>query len=182
MRLSGGRLTLLLTTVLVLVLSAGATAAWSFGRSDDRVPVAMADYQQGPSDSSTVRLSTRASAHPRAAEVRRLLQDYFDAINKHDYGSWMRTVAAEQSAPQTRDRWRADYASTVDSNIAVMTVSDEPLRARTMFTSQQDVALAPPSLPEPCINWDVTYLLGDRDGRLVLTGTYPSAQSMKACQ
>ena len=110
------------------------------------------------------------------------MQDYFDAINEHDFESWRRAVAADQAAPQTRERWQADYVSTVDSNIAVMTVTDGPLRARTMFTSQQDAALAPPSLPEPCINWDVTYLLGDQDGRLVITGTYPSADSMKACQ
>ena len=181
MRLTGRRLTLLLATLLVGLVAVGATAAWTFGRSDDRAPVAMAEYRQGPSDSSTVKLSGRAQGHPRSAEVRQALQDYFDAINDHDFESWRRAIAADQAAPQTRDRWHADYVSTVDSNIAVMTVADGPLRARTMFTSQQDVALAPPSLPEPCINWDVTYLLGDQDGRLVITGTYPSADSMKAC-
>jgi hypothetical protein len=182
MRLTGRRLTLLLATLLLVILAGGATAAWSFGRSDDRVSVSLADHQPGPSDSSVVRVSTRAAAHPRSAEVRQALQNYFDAINEHDFDAWKRSVATQESAPQTPDRWRADYRSTVDSNIAVMTVSDEPLRARTMFTSQQDVALAPPSLPEPCINWDVTYLLGDQDGRLVVAGTYPSDQSMKACQ
>ncbi len=182
MRLTGRRLTLLLATLLVVVLAAGATAAWSFGRSDDRASVAIVDYQPGPSDSSAVRLSARAAGHPRAAEIRQALQDYFDAINGHDFDSWQRAVGARESAAQTAERWRADYRSTVDSNISVMTLSDRPLRARTMFTSQQDVDLAPPSLPEPCVNWDVTYLLGDHDGRLVLTGTYPSAHSMKACR
>ena len=182
MRLSGRRLTVVLATALAVVLAAGVTAAWSFGRAHDREPLAMADYQRGPSGTSTVRLSTPAAAHPRATEVRQVLQGYFDAINHHDFRSWKRAVAAEQSAPQTQDRWQADYATTVDSNIAVVTMTDGPLRARTMFTSEQDVDLAPPSLPEECINWDVTYLLGDRDGHLVLTGMEPSAQSMEACQ
>ena len=181
MRLTGRRLTLLLTTLLVVVLLGGATAAWTYGRSYEREPLAMTDYRPGPSDDAAVRLSSRAAEHPRGAEIRGLLQLYFDAINNQDYDAWKRTVAVEQSAPQTQDRWIQDYSTTVDSNIAVLTVADGPLRARTMFTSQQAVELAPPSLPAPCINWDVTYLLGDQDGRLVLTGIDPSAQSMTAC-
>ena len=49
-------------------------------------------------------------------------------------------------------------------------------------TSVQDVAFAPKSLPVTCINWDLTYLLTDHDGTLVLSGIDPSAQSMTACQ
>jgi hypothetical protein len=181
MRLSGRRLTLLLTTLLVVVLLGGATAAWTYGRSYEREPLAMTDYRAGPSDDAAVRLSSRATEHPRGAEVRKLLQAYFDAINNQDYDAWKHTVAAEQSAPQTQEGWIRDYSTTVDSNVAVLTVTDGPLRARTMFTSQQAVELAPPSLPATCINWDVTYLLGEQDGRLVLTGIDPSAQSMTAC-
>ena len=62
-----------------------------------------------------------------------------------------------------------------------MTIADEPLRARMMFTSEQSVELAPSALPAPCINWDVTYLLSDENERLVLSGIDPSAQSMTAC-
>jgi hypothetical protein len=181
MRLSGRRLTLVLTTLLVVVLAAGATAAWSYGRSRSTPAVMMADYQPGPSPDGTVRLSAAASAHPRAAEVQSVLQHYFTAINNRDYDAWMEAVAAAQSAPQTSQQWSRDYATTVDSNLAVMTIADAPLRARMMFTSEQSVELAPPSLPVSCINWDVTYLLSDEDGDLVLSGIDPSAQSMTAC-
>jgi broad specificity polyphosphatase/5'/3'-nucleotidase SurE len=109
------------------------------------------------------------------------LQHYFTAINNRDYDAWMEAVAAAQSAPQTSQQWSRDYATTVDSNLAVMTIADAPLRARMMFTSEQSVELAPPSLPVSCINWDVTYLLSDEDGDLVLSGIDPSAQSMTAC-
>ena len=129
----------------------------------------------------TVHLSTEAGAHPRAAEVQVLLQQYFDSINNRDYDSWVGTVATAQSAPQSKDQWQQDYASTVDSNLTVMIVKDEPLRARMMFTSQQSVELAPTSLPVTCINWDMTYLLSERDGHLVLSGIDPSTQSMTAC-
>lgn len=181
MRLSGRRLTVALTTLLVVVLAAGATAAWSFGRHRAPETTVTADYQAGPSDDRTVRLSPLAQGHSRAGEVQSVLQYYFDAINNRDYESWTAAVAVAQSAPQTSEQWLRDYATTVDSNLTVMTIADEPLRARMMFTSEQSVELAPPSLPATCINWDVTYLLSDEDGRLVLSGIDPSAQSMTAC-
>lgn len=181
MRFSGRRLTLVLTTLLVVLLAAGATAAWSFGRHRAPDPVAAADYRPGPSDDQTVQMSAAAQTHPRADEVRSVLQQYFSAINNRSYDDWMVAVAAAQSAPQTPERWLRDYQTTVDSNLAVMTIRDAPLRARMMFTSEQSIELAPPSLPSTCINWDVTYLLDDENGRLVLSGIDPSAQSMTAC-
>lgn len=181
MRFSGRRLTLVLTTLLVVLLAAGATAAWSFGRHRAPEATNIADYQAGPSDDRDVRVTAAAQTHPRAEEVRSVLQLYFSAINNRDYEDWMSAVAAAQSAPQTPEQWASDYATTVDSNLAVMSIRDTPLRARMMFTSEQSVELAPPSLPVSCINWDVTYLLDDEDGRLVLSGIDPSAQSMTAC-
>lgn len=181
MRLSGRRLTLVLTTLLVVVLAAGVTAAWSFGRNRTVPQAVAAGYQAGPSVDHTLRLSDSASGHPRAEDVRSVLQQYFAAINNRDYEAWVGAVAAAQSAPQTQEQWSKDYATTVDSNLAVMTISDAPLRARMMFTSEQSVDLAPTSLPVTCINWDVTYLLTDEDGRLVLSGIDPSAQSMTEC-
>lgn len=181
MRFSGRRLTLVLSTLFVVVLVAGATAAWSFGRHRGEPPASIASYQSGPTSDQTVLLSAEAQAHPQADDVQSLLQHYFDSINNRDYDAWMGTVAQAQSATQTETGWARDYATTVDSNLMVMIIKDEPLRARMMFTSEQSVELAPPSLPVTCINWDVTYLLADQDGQLVLSGIDPSAQSMTAC-
>ena len=181
MRLSGRRLTLVLTTLFVVVLATGATAAWSFGRHRVEPLASVAAYQRGPTDDQSVRLSTEASVHPRSTEIQTMLQDYFDAINNRDYESWVGAVATAQSAPQSEDQWQQDYASTFDSNLTVMIIKDEPLRARMMFTSEQSVELAPTSLPVTCINWDMTYLLSEQDGHLVLSGIDPSTQSMTAC-
>lgn len=181
MRLSGRRLTLVLTTLFVVVLATGATAAWSFGRHRTEPLASIAAYQSGPTDDQSVHLSTEAGVHPRAEEVRALLQEYFDSINNRDYESWVGAVATAQSAPQSESQWQQDYASTVDSNLTVMIIKDSPLRARLMFTSEQSVELAPSSLPATCINWDMTYLLSDQDGHLVLSGIDPSSQTMTAC-
>jgi hypothetical protein len=181
MRLSGRRLTLLLTTLLAVVIGVGVTAAWTVGRHRGEVPAAVADYRAGPVDDQSVRLSASAGGHPRASEVLTTVQHYFDAINSRNYGAWTQAVASAQSAPQTEAQWTRDYSTTTDSNLTVVGISDDPLRVRMMFTSEQDVEMAPKSLPVACINWDVTYLLGEQDGRLVLTGIDPSAQSMTAC-
>lgn len=181
MRISGRRLTLVLTTLFVVVLATGATAAWTFGRHRVEPLASVAAYQSGPTDDQSVRLSAEASLHPRSAEVQALLQDYFDAINNREYESWIGAVSTAQSAPQSEEEWQRDYASTVDSNLTVMVIKDEPFRARLMFTSQQSVQLAPTSLPVTCINWDMTYLLSEQDGHLVLSGIDPSTQSMTGC-
>ncbi len=177
----GRGMTLALSTLLAVVLVGGAGAAWAFGRQHDRTPAAVVEHQPGPTADSTVRLSTDAAHHPRSADVRSLLQGYFDAINTRIYGGWSRAVSAAQSAPQAEPQWARDYSTTVDSNLTVVMVGDDPLRARMMFSSQQAPGLAPPALPVACIDWDLTYLLEEENGRLVINGLDPSAQSMRAC-
>lgn len=171
---------MVLTIALIVILGGGASAAWALGRT--RGPSVPADYAAGPSASTGVQLSDAAQGHPRSAEVQQTLQAYFDAINARDFDGWVAAVAPDQSARQTGDQWRDAYSTTVDSNVMVASVLDEPLRARVMFTSEQDVDYAPKRLPATCINWDLTYLLTDHDGQLVLSGIDPSAQSMTSCQ
>ena len=171
---------MVLTIALIVIVGGGAGAAWAMGRTLS--PGIPADYATGPSASTQVQISEAARRHPRSAEVQETLQAYFDAINDRDFDGWVAAVAPDQSARQTGDLWREAYSTTVDSNVMVASVDDGPLRARVMFTSEQDVAYAPKRLPSTCINWDLTYLLADQDGTLVLSGIDPSAQSMTPCQ
>ncbi len=178
---SGRRLTAVLATLLTVLLLAAAAAAWIVG--ERRVPAATAPvgYAAGPTADRAVRLAPDASRHPRAEDVRALLQRYFDAINARDHAAWTGSVSAVQATGQTAARWAEAYSTTVDSNLVVADIRDDPLRVRLMFTSSQDIAHAPEMLRADCIEWDVTYLLSDEDGRLVLSGIDPSAQSMTAC-
>jgi hypothetical protein len=180
MRLRGRRLTMVLTIVLLVVVGGGASAAWALGKT--RPPSMPEGYTAGPSQSESVRLSVAAGQHPRADDVQQTLQRYFDAINRRDFQAWQTVVGPEQSANQTAEDWSAAYSTTVDSNLVIADIADDPLRVRLMFTSQQDVAFAPKRLPASCINWDLTYLLADQDGTLTLRGIDPSMQSMAACQ
>jgi hypothetical protein len=181
MRLTRRSVTVLLSTLLIVILTAGAAAAWALGRQRVDTSMAAADYAAGPSANRSIRMADGAGDSARAEEIRDVLQGYFDSINNRDYASWVRSVAASQSSVQDPQRWAREYSTSVDSNFMVTAVSDDPLRARILFTSQQSVDLAPPTLPAECIEWDVTYLLSDTDHGLVLSGIDPSAQSMTAC-
>ena len=179
--ISGRRLTAVLATLLAVLLLAGGFGAWVVGQQRADASTAPAGYAAGPSADRTVRLAPGAAEHGRAEEVRALLQQYFDAINARDYAAWSGSVSAAQATGQTPGRWAEAYSTTVDSNLVAADIDDDPLRVRLMFSSSQDVEHAPEMLRADCIEWDVTYLLSDENGRLVLSGIDPSAQSMTAC-
>lgn len=173
-----GTLRLLVAVVAVAAIAAGG--AWIVGRQQYD-PTATIAYTAGPTADRTVALSPVAQGHPTAAPVQALFQGYFDAINARDYPSWRDVVTDDQAHAQDADHWRAAYATTVDSNVLVMSIKDDPLRARVRFSSQQSVELAPSALRSDCISWDLTYLIVERDGHLIISGLDPSAQSMQAC-
>ena len=180
MRLRGRRLTMVLTIVLIVVVGGGASAAWALGKTR---PASMPDgYAAGPSEDESVLVSSAAGLHPRSGDVQQTLQTYFDAINRRDFQAWLTVVGPDQSVHQTSQDWSHAYSTTVDSNLVIADIADDPLRVRLMFTSEQAVEFAPTRLPATCINWDLTYLLTDEDGTLTLSGIDPSTQSMTACQ
>lgn len=180
MRLRGRRLTMVLTIVLIVVLGGGASAAWALGRT--RPAAVPAGYAAGPTGDETVAVSAAAAQHPRAEAIRDTLQTYFDAINRRDFQAWLTVVGPDQAANQSEADWAHAYGTTVDSNLMIAEIGDDPLRVRTLFTSEQDVEFAPKRLPATCITWDLTYLLTEQDGALTLSGIDPSTQSMAACR
>jgi hypothetical protein len=113
-----------------------------------------------PPGPGTVELSPDAEAHPQAAAVRSLLQRHFDAINNRDYAAWASTVVARRSREMPESKWQADYVSTRDGSILVQRIEPSPDGTVVLisFTSTQDAAQAPVSLPgSTCTNWWVSY-------------------------
>lgn len=180
MRVRGRRLTMVLTIVLIVVLGGGASAAWALGRT--RPAAVPTGYAAGPTGDLTVAVAADAAQHPRAEQVRTTVQTYFDAINRRDFRTWLTVVGPDQAANQSEPDWEHAYSTTVDSNLMIAEIDDDPLRVRTMFTSEQAADFAPKRLPSTCINWDLTYLLAEQDGALTLSGIDPSTQSMAACR
>jgi hypothetical protein len=185
--LRGTTLTVALCVVLVVVVAGGLGTAAAIGASrastggGPETTTGGPTAPTGPSSDTEVQMTPAAQQHPYADQVKSLLQRYFDAINERDYSAWAGTVSAEQSAAWSEQDWLRAYDSTKDSSIKVIDIDDDPLRVRLWFTSEQDPSLAPQDLPVDCINWDVTYLLTEEQGQLVLGGLDPDATSKAPC-
>ncbi|GAB2976449.1 hypothetical protein GCM10017788_43090 [Amycolatopsis acidiphila] len=113
--------------------------------------------QPGP---GSVELTPDAAAHPQHEVIRQLLQAYFDSINSRDYEQWKTTVTKARIQAKSRPAWLQDYRSTKDGSILVYridAVSDKDLRVLLGFTSVQDAADAPETLPgASCVRWKLT--------------------------
>ncbi|MFE9745943.1 hypothetical protein ACFYOT_13630 [Saccharothrix saharensis] len=119
--------------------------------------------------SGAVQLSVDAAQHPDGQRVREVLQQFFDAINTHDYDQWTKTVTAHRVQGTSEIEWSADYESSKDGSILVHRIeSVTPTRLRVMmtFTSTQDVARAPAELQSDCIHWRVVYPIQEERGAL----------------
>src|SRR5664279_3812927 len=110
MRLTRRSVTVLLSALLIVVLTAGAAAAWALGRQRVDTSITSVDYVAGPTADRSIRMAGGAGDHPRAEEIRDVLQGYFDSINNRDYAAWVSTVAAAQSSAQDPQRWAEDYS------------------------------------------------------------------------
>ncbi|MFD1147217.1 hypothetical protein [Saccharothrix hoggarensis] len=135
--------------------------------------------------SGDVQLSIDASQHPDGARVREVLQQFFDAINSHDYEQWTKTVTAHRVSQTPKFRWLSDYESSRDGTILVHrveTVTQGRLRVLMTFTSTQDVAKAPAELQADCIHWRVVYPVQEERGALrVDLGAEGSASQFTPC-
>jgi hypothetical protein len=133
----------------------------------------------------TVQLSIDASQHPDGQRVHTVLQQFFDAINNHDYDQWARTVTAHRVSQTPMSRWMSDYESSRDGTILVHRIeSVTPTRLRVLmtFTSTQDVAKAPAELQADCIHWRVVYPMQEERGALrVDLGTEGSTSQFSPC-
>lgn len=130
--------------------------------------------------SPVVQLSPDAAEHPHDQTVRRLLQAYFDGINGRNYERWKTAVTRGRVRAITEQQFLTDFRSTRDGSILVHRIESAPqgkLRVLLSFTSTQDVADAPPTLPEPCIRWSLSLPLALENGQwkidTVVSGTVP---------
>lgn len=109
-----------------------------------------------PAAPGVVRMTDDAKAHPRSDAVRKLLETYFDAINRKQYQLWTTTVSAERISQQPFGTWKLGVQSTTDSDALVYRIergSGTSLRVLVGFTSEQNPEDAPKDLREKCIKW-----------------------------
>lgn len=157
---------------VVVVITGAAVAAGLVGRAVYSRPeeakgaptVVPSSSVAGPfPGSAEVRLSPDAFTHPDRTDVQRVLQAYFDSINSRDFAGWRGVVTARRVSVTPEAGWLSAYESTRDGGMVVQRIESDVVgrRVRVMisFVSTQDVAKAPPALPEGCIRWRVVYVL-----------------------
>jgi hypothetical protein len=129
-----------------------------------------ASASPGPTDSSTVTVAAAAAQDPDASSVADFLGQYFDAINAHDYQSYVSLLGPQLQQGMTQAQFDNGYRSTADSNetlVGISTASDGDLAAEVTFTSHQDPADSPDQ-SESCTDWDISlYLAQGGSGYLI---------------
>jgi hypothetical protein len=136
----------------------GAAAAGQGGSAPAQSP---SGTSPGSSDGSAVTVGAGASQDPNAASVSAFLDQYFTAINAHDYQSYLSLLSPQVQQGMTQAQFEKGYRSTADSNetlVGISTVSDGDMAAEVTFTSHQNPADSPDH-SESCTNWDITLFL-----------------------
>jgi hypothetical protein len=121
----------------------------------------------------TVAVAPAAKASPDAAQVQALLDNYFAAINAHNYQAFNRLLDTRLRQLDPPSTFASGYATTQDSAeelTAISAAGPGELAASVTFTSHQSPANSPDE--SSCDNWRITlYLLPN--GGSYLIGTAP---------
>jgi hypothetical protein len=131
-----------------------------------------------------VTIAANASQDPDASAVAAFLNQYFTAINDHDYQSYISLLSPQVQSP-TEQQFDNGYSSTVDSAetlLGISTAADGDLVVSVEFTSHQNPAQSP-NQAESCTEWDISLFLEQGGGGGYLVDEPPSGYhaSYNAC-
>lgn len=156
-----------------------------------------ADSAQDPSSSSPpsspsptvssvgqVTMATDVSQDTDASSVAAFLNQYFTAINNHDYQAYTSLLSPQAEQGLTQEQFDNGYDSTVDSAetlLGISTATNGDLVASVTFTSHQNPAESPDG-DESCTNWNISLFL-EQDGGGYLIDEPPQSYhaSYQAC-
>jgi hypothetical protein len=131
---------------------------------------ARASASTGPAASSPgpVAVATVAARDPAARQVTRLLDQYFTAINAHDYQAYVALLSPREHGI-TRSQFDGGYGTTADTDetlSGISTAADGDSVAHVTFTSHQSAPDSPTSTN--CNVWNISlYLLPNAGGYLI---------------
>jgi hypothetical protein len=132
-----------------------------------------------------VTISADLSQDPDASSVATFLNQYFTAINNHDYQSYISLLSSQDGQDLTQERFDSGYGSTVDSAetlLGISTAANGDLVASVTFTSHQNPADSPDQ-QESCTDWNISlFLEQDAGGYLVEEPPSSYHASYQACQ
>jgi hypothetical protein len=127
---------------------------------------------QTPSQETTqagpVSIAATMTGNAQAGLVAAFLDEYFDAINGHDYQAYA-GLRSPQAASLSQSQFDAGYGSTTDTGEtlrAISTAANGDLIADVTFSSDQSAAES--ATKTTCTNWNISlYLVPDGGGYLI---------------
>jgi hypothetical protein len=153
-----------------------------------------ADSAQDPSPPSSpsptvssvgqVTMAVDVSQDTDASSVAAFLNQYFTAINNHDYQAYTSLLSPQAEQGLTQEQFDNGYGSTVDSAeilLGISTAANGDLVASVTFTSHQNPAESPDG-DESCTNWNISLFLEQDGGGYLIDEPPPSYHaSYQAC-
>jgi hypothetical protein len=116
----------------------------------------------GPSPGgSTVAVAAGAGQDPGAPSVAGFLDQYFAAINSHDYQAYAALLGPDMQQDMTAEQFDSGYRSTADSGetlAGISTAANGDTVATVTFTSHQDPADSVDH-KEGCTDWKISLFL-----------------------
>lgn len=123
--------------------------------------------------------SAAVAGKPDAPRIVTYLDQYFTAINKHDYQGYMALRGPQMSQGLTESEFDTGYAGTKDSDEILVGISSAPNGdsvGEVSFTSHQSAAESPTGTT--CNKWDISLYLAP-DGDSYLMDNPPSSYKSK---
>lgn len=138
-----------------------------------------------PTDGATVMVASDAGQDPGAPSVADFLDQYFAAINSHDYQSYVALLSPNLQQDMTAQQFDSGYRSTSDTGetlTGISTAADGDTVAAVTFTSHQDPADSVDH-KEACTDWKISLFLEQANTGYLIDqppGNYHAAHS--ACR
>jgi hypothetical protein len=141
--------------------------------------------QAVPQTVGTVTLSEDVAQVADAASVAAFLNQYFGAINSHDYQSYSALLSPQVQQAFTAAQFDHGYRTTADSAetlAGISTTADGDLTVDVTFTSHQDPADSVDGT-QPCTGWTISLFLQSDGNGSYLIDQAPSGYhaSYQAC-
>jgi hypothetical protein len=149
--------------------SASATASASPSAS----PTPSRTASPATSPAAGVTVSPAAAANPAEPGVATVVNQYFTAINGHDYSAYNSLLEPQEQAADTRSSFDTGYGSTKDSNeklTSIAATGSGGEAATLSFTSHQNAADS--ATQSTCTSWTITLYL-EPSGSSYLIGPTP---------
>jgi hypothetical protein len=121
-----------------------------------------------------VTVSAAAAANPAEPGVAALVNQYFSAINTHDYTAYNSLLEPQQQAADTLSSFKAGYGSTTDSNenlTGITSTGSGGEAAVLSFTSHQNAADS--ATHTTCTSWTITLYLKPNGSSYLIGPTPP---------